>query len=268
MSEFDVTLFIDRDIKVRAFEKLLRPDTPQAIMLIRAGEHMGKTWLSLRMQIHCLTPGVALPVVYINFRSPHDLAKISDYLSVLRLARDRFNAPVHFRLLNERINRVTQRSLSPEDASAQARFAQQIAQLFDLDKLQQLAVHSGANWASLRGESLEEKALHLILFCERNGLLDALLVQLGEARPNLDWRKLWSDLQSTPPDALVEALQGDSAGPDHTAQDGAPVADQNLPLPPLGEIERDYVERMLTDAFFDGVAGLIARRGRAIFFFL
>lgn len=54
MSAFNETLFIDREMKVRGFQKLLRPETPQAIMLIRDRPLWGVLVQAIRTNSHCI----------------------------------------------------------------------------------------------------------------------------------------------------------------------------------------------------------------------
>jgi formylglycine-generating enzyme required for sulfatase activity len=64
---------------------------------------------------------------------------------------------------------------------------QQISAHFSLDELRGLCFELGINFESLRGETIETKALALVQFCERRRLTDQLWAICAEKRPLLSW---------------------------------------------------------------------------------
>ena len=64
---------------------------------------------------------------------------------------------------------------------------EQISQHFSLDELRGLCFDVSINYESLRGETIEAKALALVEFCERRQLLDRLLAACAAQRPSLTW---------------------------------------------------------------------------------
>ena len=86
---YNPNLFVNQERKFLGFQKLLRPETRQAVMLVQATKDMGKTWLAGRMQDHCLEPTVNLPAVYVDFRNPKQ--DHHDFLGLVRLIRQQLN---------------------------------------------------------------------------------------------------------------------------------------------------------------------------------
>jgi hypothetical protein len=58
---------------------------------------------------------------------------------------------------------------------------------FDEGELQTLCFELGIPYGRLSGSSMEAKARELVLYCERDGQLDALIQKCRELRPKVDW---------------------------------------------------------------------------------
>ena len=63
----------------------------------------------------------------------------------------------------------------------------QISHLFSLDELRALCFELNIEFENLRGETREAKALALVEFCERRGLVDRLLTICARERPSHTW---------------------------------------------------------------------------------
>jgi hypothetical protein len=58
---------------------------------------------------------------------------------------------------------------------------------FNLPELNALAVDLGIDYENLPGESINEKGMELVLYCERHGHLAALVDRLHQLRPQVSW---------------------------------------------------------------------------------
>ncbi len=93
-------LFVDRVKQTKAFRKMLDGQTRRRIMLLKAEEGMGKSWL---LHIFAHEAKIRnLPLVHIDFadRRPYDT------LTLVRRCRDAFGSE-HFKPLTQTINAVT-----------------------------------------------------------------------------------------------------------------------------------------------------------------
>ncbi len=251
MSNFDATLFVDQDKKLRGFQKLLQPDTRQAIMLIEAPKDMGKTWLVGRMQYESARH---FPVVYLDFRHPREIHEMQDYVGLLRLIRNKLNAPAYFGAFNATLNSFTDTQTSSSSGLAQLR--RRIEESFNLDEIKNLCFDLGINYENLPGEmTLTGRSRELVNYCQRNGRLADLITLCAEQRPPLDW---WAGLESYRTATAVSATPADPT---------APIADHNAPLRLDTDTERRRAYRLINDAFFDALAKLMADRQQIVFLF-
>ncbi|WP_420628082.1 NACHT domain-containing protein [Candidatus Leptofilum sp.] len=65
----------------------------------------------------------------------------------------------------------------------------QISHAFSLDELRSLCFDLNIRYESLRGETIDDKALALVLYCERRSLTDQLLAICAEKRPSQTWSR-------------------------------------------------------------------------------
>lgn len=251
MSNYDDHLFTDRERKVRGIQKLLQPQTPQAVMVIRAAEKMGKTWLAQRV---LSTEGNGLAIAHIDFRHPREIHDIQTFLGVVRLLRDRLSRPAYFYRLNATINRYTGSAAAP-GLSALAPLVEKIQAAFDLSDLRRLTVYLDVEFENLEGTTLFDKAYSLARYFHRRGELERLVARLQVERPALGdaW---WQGL---------ELLRVQGAAP--ASPTGEAVQDRGDLLPALAEQERRLVARRINDAFFTAVAELAAAETTAVFIF-
>lgn len=266
MSIFENSLFVDRERKLGGFEKLLRPETRQAVMLIKSPEKMGKTWLAMKLEQICNEPDVNVPVVRIDFRNPLDQLKITDHLAFIRLLRDRLNQPDYFRRLNATINRLTDvgRAAADGTGAIEAKGSRRIAELateiqtvFNLNELEQQSLYLDVQFENLRGTTRFDKAFGLASYFARRGALDELIDMLTTERAHIDWRSQFADLLSASVDEMA------SIPTDIT--DDAQFQDQNLAFGGLASAEIERAERLISEAFFDDVSDLLAEREQVVF---
>jgi hypothetical protein len=246
MSNFNRTLFVDRERKYRGFQKLLQPSTRQAIMIIEAPKDMGKTWVIGKMRAYCQEPEVSLPVAQIDFRNPRQFHEIQDFLGLVRLLRDELNAPEHFQELNVAISQFTAtHTVRPELVT----LWQLLEQYFNLEELEALCFQLHINVENMPGSTLTGKARQLVAYCERHQLLPQLLNLCRQNRPHADWPPLPS--ADSGPAYLAPAVEGDGGAPLHVQSD----------------MERRHAERQISQAFFEGLTRLVEERETAVFLF-
>jgi hypothetical protein len=258
MSSYDDYLFVDREKKLKGFQKLLLPQTKQAVMVIEAPPDMGKTWLVGKIHQLCRQPKIDLPVAHIDFRNPREIHEIQGVLQLLRLLRRKLGHDSYFNYLNATINALTITDISNQGSGEFAGLRQKIESAFNLDELRGLCFDLDINYDKLPGEALERKTLELIAYCRRRSLLTRLMEQCLMLRPNLDWWQGLEALRDGGPDEAVTAVTTDSA---------AFITDDNTLLRVDSEMERQHAERQINAAFFECLAALLADKQPAVFLF-
>jgi hypothetical protein len=253
MSLFEETLFVDRERKLRGFEKLLQPETRQAVMLIEAAEKMGKSWLIIKMQKICQTPTVGVPAARIDFRNPLDMLKLTDHLGLIRLIRDRLEQPAYFTQLNAAINRVTALQTTSSGSSHLATLAEQIQKVFTLAELERLSRFLEVEFENLEGSTLFNKCFSLVSHFARRQTLPKLIASLVEERNAVDWQPFAERIMTAP--AMTDA------------ESAASITDQNLRLGFMNEAERQHAERQINEAFFQSLAALLADKQQVVLLF-
>lgn len=253
MSLFEETLFVDRERKLRGFEKLLQPDTRQAVMLIEAAEKMGKTWLIIKMQRICQTLAAGVPAARIDFRNPLDMLKLTDHLGLIRLIRDRLEQPDYFTHLNVVINRVTATKATSSGSSHLAALAEQIQKVYTLAELERLSRFLDVEFENLEGTTLFNKCFSLVGHFFRRQTLPELIARLTEDRSAIDWQPFAERILATPTMTSAESM--------------ASMADQNLRLVGVSEAERQHAERQINEAFFQCLAALLADKRQVVLLF-
>lgn len=252
MSGFDPLLFVNQEQKIRGFQKLLEPATPQAVMVIEAPRDMGKTWLVAHLHARCQSPDVAAPVAFVDFRHPREIHEIQDVLGLIRLLRNKLNQPAFFGELNSTINSFT--SHKQEGMAGRVLLRGMMERYFGLDEIAGLAFDLHIDFENLPGGlggvTKSGKIRALIEECEKLGRLAELVELCGQQRPSTDWSPVLSITAATLP-ATVEEL----------------VEDQNGRLWADTDVERQRAERQINDAFFACLEELLAAKGRAILLF-
>ena len=257
--------FVDRETEIRGFCKLLRPERPRSVMLIGGDEHIGKSWLLLRMVAECQQRAEAEPqgkaidvsVAKENFRSQRDANEVLDDLGLVRLLRDRLGQTPYFDSLNEKINDFTKQGPTPRTGPL-VDLAKKMAKHHDLVELRMLCASLDVEYEELPDSDRKTPlAYHLVKKLDVSGHLPELVAKLEEEhdpaklnRPVNYWQQgLESHL--APPDAAPEA------GP---ASDDGPQVDRGAPLPVSG---RGKATRQINDAFFECLKEL-ASDGRTV----
>ena len=235
MGSYDEKVFVDRDRELRGFSKLLKPETPQAVMLIEAGELMGKTWLLGQMPGRCQDEMGATTVVTIDFKDALERHKVQDTLSLVRLIRNKIGRPQYFEHLDTVINRFTVAQPSAGSAAVMP-LVEKMERAYNLEELEQLAIWSEVVWENLPGDTLFQKAKGLVTHFQRRGNLSALMDRLEGERPQVNWRQGLESLLGGP-----KGAQDDVAATTEQA-----VRDRGDPLPAEG---RDLAEARINEAF-------------------
>ena len=260
MNSFDDYLFVDRLKKLKGFEKLLQPQTKQAVMAIEGPQDMGKSWLVSKMRQHCLQPNVDLPVAQIDFRNPREMHEIQDVLGLVRLLRNKFGYDAYFNHLNETINRFSQANLSAKTDGLQG-LQRNLEASFNLDELRGLCFDLGINFENLGGDTLRRKTIELVSYCQRLRILAKLVAACAGLRAEIDWQA-----------GIAGLLAGESSGGD-TAVLPTPTAstafitDNNALLRADGQQERQHAERQINKAFFDCLAAILHDKSPAVLLF-
>jgi hypothetical protein len=254
MSSYDEFLFVDQEKKFRGFQKLLQPETRQAIMLIEAPKDMGKTWLVGKMEHYCQEPDVALPVARVDYRNPREKHEIQDHLGLVRLLRNKLDRPSHFSHLNNVINSFTGPNVGGQ-ASGLTTLRRNIERHFSLEELKSLCFDLGVKYDNLAGQTLSAKSVELVSYCQRYSLLSNLIELCAQLRHQVDWRRGLESFR----DGENAASNGDTVAAD--------ARDRNAPLRADSDVERRHAERQINDAFFESLVGLTAETTPIVFLF-
>ncbi len=242
--------FVNQERKFLGFQKLLRPETRQAVMLIQATKDMGKTWLAGRMQHHCQEPSVDLPAVYVDFRNPKQ--DHHNFLGLVRLIRQQLNQPAYFNQLNEIINSFSDGPLTA--VSGLGLLRQNIVNSFNLEEIRSLCLDIAINHEELVGESLSAKAGSLVAYCQRRRLLTKLISRCAELRMQIVW---WDGLDAY----RVETAVSDQPTNDAITNDNMGI------LRTDSAADQTRVERQINDAFFAALTALVADRAPVVLLF-
>jgi hypothetical protein len=253
MGSYDEKQFVDRDKELRGFRKLLKPETPQAVMLIEASELMGKTWLIGQMSGRCREEVGAIPVVTIDFKDALERHKVQDTLSLVRLIRKKIGYPQYFYHLDTIINSLTVAQRGAGVAAIMP-LIEKMERVYNLEELERLALWLEVVWENLPGDTLFEKAKGLVMRCQRLGNLSALIDRLETERPQVNWRQ------------GLESLLGEPKGvpDDDAATSEWIVRDHGDPLPTEG---RDLAEARINEAFLACLQRLTADVKPIVFLF-
>lgn len=256
MSGFDPLLFVNQEKKIRGFQKLLEPATPQAVMVVEAPRDMGKSWLVARLQTHCLEPEVDLPAAFVDFRHPREIHEIQDVLGFIRLLRNKLGYPAYFSELNATINSFT----SDQQGGAMGRVTLRgmMERYFDLDGVAGLAFDLHIDYENLAGGELGStksgKIRALILACERQKRLAELVALCARQQPSVDWSPALQEVETSMASAI-------SLVTDKLVEDG------NGRLWADTEVERQRAERQINDAFFACLIRLMAAKKQVVLLF-
>ena len=246
-------LFVDRERELRGFSKLLKPETPQAIMIIEASELMGKTWLIGQLSRRCREEADRIPVVTIDFKDTLERHEVQDTLSLVRLIRNKLGHPQYFHQLNTVIDSFTVAQRGAGVVTIMP-LVERIEQTYDLERLERLAVWLDVVWENLSGDTLFQKAKGLVMHFRRLDALPVLIDRLEEERPKVNWRQGLESLLGEP----GGAQDGDVAGGEGVARDGGAF------LPAEG---RDLAEARINEAFLACLQGLAADVKPIVFLF-
>lgn len=247
---YNPALFVNQERKFLGFQKLLRPETRQTVMLIQATKDMGKTWLAGRMQDHCQEPAVNLPTVYVDFRNPKQ--DHHDFLGLVRLIRQQLNQPAYFNQLNETINSYSDAPIGA--VSGLGLLRQNITNSFNLDEIRGLCMDITINFEELSGDTLSARAGSLVAYCQRRRLLTVLITRCAELRVHLNW---WDGLDAYRPGTAVAEQPTDAA-----------ITEDNMGiLHTDSAADQTRIERQINDAFFAALTDMVAERAPVVLLF-
>ena len=251
MSNFDEKLFVNFEQKVGGFQKLIRPDIPKSVMMIEAPKDMGKTWLVSWMKQHCQRQAT-VPVATINFGDALEIYRIEDDLDLVRLLRDRLGYPHYFNQLNAVINQFTDPDLS-NNTTALATLRRNIEAYFNLEELEDLTFELGIRYENIAGETLRTKTRELVIYCDRNGLVESLLTTLEQQRPAvpINWREGFEATITTPLNITADT----------------PIVDKRGRIQAYSQREREYAEQQINQVFFDCLSQLANEQSAFVFLF-
>lgn len=257
MSSFDDYLFVDRLKKLKGFEKLLLPQTRQAVMAIEGPQDMGKTWLVSKMRKHCQQPDLSLPVAQIDFRNPREMHEIQDVLGLVRLLRNKLGYEDYFNRLNETINRFSQADLAAATDGLQI-LRRNLETSFNLDEVRGLCFELGINFENLGGDTLQAKTIELVSYCQRRRILAKLVAVCLQLRPEVDWRA-----------GIAVMLDGETGGDTAVSplSSTAFIIDSNALLRADSQQERQHAERQINNAFFDCLAAILQDKSPLVLLF-
>ncbi|RMG99071.1 MAG: hypothetical protein D6706_06130 [Chloroflexi bacterium] len=250
MTNYDEFLFVDQEKKFRGFQKLLRPETRQAVMLIEAPKDMGKTWLLTKMARYCRETAVSLPVALVDFRNPREMHEIQDFLGLIRLIRNKLGFDSFFISLNRTINRFTASAMHHELTTGLATLRRNLETYFNLEEIKTLCFDLGINYENLPGSTLASKTRELVDYAQRYGRLSDLITLCQRERDAVNW---WLGL---------EAWQNQSL-----QSEASDTADTYAPLLADSEADRQFAERAINNAFFESLAALLASHKPVVFLF-
>ncbi len=247
---YNPALFVNQERKFLGFQKLLRPETRQAVMLIQATKDMGKTWLAGRMQHHCQEPTINLPAVYVDFRNPRQ--DHHDFLGLVRLIRQQLNQPAYFNQLNEIVNSYSDAPITA--VSGLGLLRQNIVSSFNLDEIRGICMDITINYEELSGETLSARAGSLVAYCQRRQLLTVLITRCAELRTRLNW---WDGLDAYRPGTAVAEQPINAA-----------ITEDNMGiLRTDSAADQSRIERQINDAFFAALTALVADRAPVVLLF-
>jgi len=256
---YDPALFVDRQQEMGYLERLLRHERSKAVMRIRAGEWMGKSWLVSRMGSHCRQAECQVVSAEVDFRNRREMHEVQDTLSLVRLLRNKLDHPDHFSRLNTVINTFTATGRPGGVVSALGALAERMEAAYDLSALARLSQFLDVRWENVPGETLYLKAFGLASQMQQLGRLPELLDRLRAERGHLEWSRGLEALTGEAAEAPAPASEASATG-------GAGVEDLLAPLADEGIRGRGLVDRRINEAFFECLAGLAGDLPVAFFF--
>ncbi|MCA9934562.1 MAG: hypothetical protein H6662_06290 [Ardenticatenaceae bacterium] len=254
MSSFDQSFFVNREPMILGFQKLLKPTTRQAVMVVDAPRDMGKSWLVARLQMHCLETAVPIPAAYLDFRNPREIHEIQDALGLVRLVRNKLAEPTYFNDLNATINSFTSDRQTRGGAGV-VTLRHMMERYFDLDDVDGLSFDLQIDFEELKGDTKGAKIRSLIRECEQQGRLEQLVGLCAQLRPSVDWSPVLADVSAV----AVEAIT--PTGPDEL------IEDLNGRLWADSQQERQRAERQINESFFACLARLMTDKSQIAFLF-
>jgi hypothetical protein len=252
---FQEHLFVDREKKLNGFDKLLRPETIQAVMLVEAEEKMGKSWLAAKMHLLCASKHEGMPLVYLDFENPLDKGRITDHLAFVRLLRNRIGYAEFFTSLNQTINRLTMTQSVATATSPLAALTEEIQSSYTPSALERMARFLNVDWENLAGNTHFNRTFSFVRDLYQRNHMELLFNRLRQERSHIDWTR------------HIQAIQAAQGAADPYSAPEEEAVDQGKYLAASSEKEMERAEQQINEAFFDSLAGLIAAKGQLVFLF-
>ena len=115
---------------------------------------------------------------------PIDLSRAYERAKILFQER----SAAHFEDLTRALEANSADVIQEHDRIDRNALRQSLETCFDSDELQALCFDIGVDYEDLGGDGLAAKALKLILYCQRRGLVDDLQRRCRVLRPHVNWR--------------------------------------------------------------------------------
>ncbi len=254
-TRFQEELFVDRETKLYGFSKLMRPETPQAVMLIEAEQKMGKSWLIAKMHRLYQVENAGMPAAYLDFRHPLDRGRITDHLAFIRLLRERIDCEEFFEPLTQAIQQLTGTHADTQSSKPLAALVEDMQLRYTMTRLEELAFKLNVDWENLEGTAKFNRTFALVRELYQRNELDALFAQLRSDRPRVDWERHMVALQ-----AVAPANANAERPPERSNASNAsfiPKSDEDL----------HHAEIQINEAFFTSLTELVAEKGQLVFLF-
>lgn len=254
-TRFQEDLFVDRESKLFGFNKLLRPETPQAIMLIEAEQKMGKSWLVAKMHQLYRVAHQDMPAVYLDFRNPLDRSRISDHLTFLHLLQERIDCEEFFEPLTQLMQQLTATPSSTKTSKPLTALVDDMQLRYTMARLEELAFRLNVEWENLEGTTKFNRTFALVRELYQRNELDALFAQLHRDRPKVDWDRHAVALEETTATTFAAEFPTDRTN------------GSRVPFVPPSDEELRRAESQLNEAFFASLVELMAAKGQLVFLF-
>jgi hypothetical protein len=171
-------IHVDRESEKQLFHLMLQGNADAHILLIRADGGFGKS--SLLREFREMSQVVPDRTSFIGLHS----SQISEGImfdSCFHLGQGNFNQ--FLEVCQEIVGMTSEREFPPQQKRNELKKI--LSERFNLDDLSGIAFDMGLNFENVPGNTLERKAIELILLAERNERLDELIDQVRQRRPEI-----------------------------------------------------------------------------------
>jgi hypothetical protein len=245
--------FVGRKAELKGFDRLLLPETTQAVMLIEADEKMGKSWLAAKLNNSFVAKYAEMPSVYIDFDNPLDKAKLTDHLAFIRILRNRIKFPEYFVQLNAIINQQTENQPVEKISEQLATLSDEIQAHYTLDELERMARYHNVDWENFVGSKFK-RTYSMVHELYGRKELNLLYDRLRSERANVDWEPYIQKIAS------MQTSKDD----DRPGESGG---DEGRALVAMSAPDQQRAEDKIDEAFFNALAHLLEDKPYLTFLF-